>query len=328
MLLAFPAVKPAANEPPPAPVGTRALWTDVPARTRRRIETLLGAGVVTAHSQSGGFSPGLAERLLLADGRRVFLKAAGALANARTPGIHALETQALAAIPDSFGLPRLLGALDEQIDGERWVVLVIEDIDGRHPHLPWQEREITGALDAFAALARAPLPESVQLPALADGFAADIARWARYRNDPPPGLDAWVAAHLDELIELSTHARRALAGDHLVHGDARSDNLLRTPGGHFRVVDWPYANRGVRWFDSLTLLMNVRPYGTDVEPHLDRVRELGASERDIDVVLSVLLAYFIDATGQPAPPGLPTLRAFQAAQQRVLTDWLIQRLGR
>lgn len=321
-------MKSVANEPPLAPAGTRALWADVPARNRRRIETLLGAGVVTAHSQSGGFSPGLAERLVLADGRRVFLKAAGALANARTPGIHALEIQALAAIPDSFGLPRLLGALDEQIDGERWVVLVIEDIDGRHPHLPWQEREITGALDAFAALARTPLPESVHLPALADGFAADIARWGRYRSDPPLGLDAWVAAHLDELAELSTRARRALAGDHLVHGDARSDNLLRTPGGQIRVVDWPYANRGAPWFDSLTLLMNVRLYGTDVELFLPRIRDLGATDTDIDAVLAVLLAYFIDATGQPAPPGLPTLRGFQAAQQRVLIDWLTQRLGR
>ena len=46
------------------------------AISTRMIEEILGAPVVAAHSQPGGFSPGLGARLVLADGRRAFAKAA------------------------------------------------------------------------------------------------------------------------------------------------------------------------------------------------------------------------------------------------------------
>lgn len=54
----------------------RVCWPALPAEFRRGMESLLGAEVVDATSQPGGFSEGLASLLSLRDGRRVFVKAA------------------------------------------------------------------------------------------------------------------------------------------------------------------------------------------------------------------------------------------------------------
>jgi hypothetical protein len=55
--------------------GVRLPWADVPAWLRRKAERQLGGRVLEAVTQPGGFSPGAAARLRLADGRRVFVKA-------------------------------------------------------------------------------------------------------------------------------------------------------------------------------------------------------------------------------------------------------------
>src|SRR5580698_1371762 len=102
--------------PPPAE-GKRLPWTDIPAQLRAEVERQLGAPVVEAVTQRGGFSPGVAARLLLADGRRAFVKAVGDL-NPDSPRIHRAEARIAAALPASAPAPRLLGFLDA--DG--WVV--------------------------------------------------------------------------------------------------------------------------------------------------------------------------------------------------------------
>ena len=50
-------------------------WQAIPGHLRDRVADLLGAGVLGAQTQPGGFSPGVAARLTLADGRRAFVKA-------------------------------------------------------------------------------------------------------------------------------------------------------------------------------------------------------------------------------------------------------------
>ena len=84
------------------------------------MQEILGDPVVEAASQPGGFSPGTADRVRTADGRRAFVKAVSPAQNAGQPrdapggGPHA------AALPASRPTPRLLGLHD---DGE-WVALV------------------------------------------------------------------------------------------------------------------------------------------------------------------------------------------------------------
>jgi hypothetical protein len=80
-------------------------------------------------SQPGGFSPGVAARLLLHGGGRAFVKAVGPDPNPDSPELHRAEARIAASLPAAAPAPRLLGCLDR--DG--WVVLVFEDIDGVPP---------------------------------------------------------------------------------------------------------------------------------------------------------------------------------------------------
>jgi hypothetical protein len=68
------------------------------------------------------------------------------------------------------------------------------------------------------------------------------------------------------------------------------------------------------------LLVNVRCYGGQLSTDID------ADPDEITAVLAGVAGYFVDAARQPPPPGLPTVRAFRAAQGQVVPDWLRQRL--
>lgn len=57
--------------------GTRLAWIQVPPDVRHSIEVHAGSAVEAAQDQQTGFSPALAARLRLADGRRLFVKAIG-----------------------------------------------------------------------------------------------------------------------------------------------------------------------------------------------------------------------------------------------------------
>jgi hypothetical protein len=66
------------TQPPPAE-GRRLPWRAIPRHLRGQVEELLGARVVRAQTQPGGFSPGVAARLTLTRGRQAFVKAVGDL---------------------------------------------------------------------------------------------------------------------------------------------------------------------------------------------------------------------------------------------------------
>jgi hypothetical protein len=104
--------------------------------------------VVEATTQPGGFSPGLAARISLAGGRRVFVKAVSGLINPDSPGIYRREAQIAAALPASVPTPRFLDSLE---DGD-WIALMFEDIEGTTPHIPWRPEELERVLAAVAEL--------------------------------------------------------------------------------------------------------------------------------------------------------------------------------
>ena len=59
--------------------GVRISWMQIPVRVRAGIEAIIGGGaVITAVSQSGGFSPGTADRVVTADGRRALSRQSAA----------------------------------------------------------------------------------------------------------------------------------------------------------------------------------------------------------------------------------------------------------
>jgi aminoglycoside phosphotransferase (APT) family kinase protein len=298
--------------------GTRIGWGDLPGSVRHAVEEILGGTVVEAVSQSGGFSPGTADRVRTADGRRAFVKAVGAALNEHSPRLHRQEAVVTAALPAAAPTSKLLGVHD---DGD-WVALVLTDVDGRHPS--WDDAaHIAAVRAALADLARVltpcPIPDA---RSVRDLLAPDFAGWRRLRDDPPENLDPWVAGHLDDLCDRADHGLAALAGDTLTHTDLRADNLLISDDGTVTVVDWPWGARGPAWLDTLLLLLNIRLHGGDPD-----LATIDADRDDLVGVLAGLGAFFADAARLPAPPGLPALREFQQAQADAVVSWLRQLSG-
>lgn len=297
-------------------VGVRITWHDLPRHVRAAVERMLGAPVVHAASQAGGFSPGTADRVVTRTGERAFVKAVSPAQNPRSAEMARQEALVTAALPTAAPTPALLGTFD---DGD-WVVLVLEDVDGRHPRTPWVADEIDAAVRGLRDLARAltpvPLPGA---PAAAEHLAHDFGGWRRLAADPPADLDPWAAVHLGDLVAAADRGLASLAGDTLAHCDIRADNMLIRADGSVVFVDWPWACAGPDWLDTALLAINVIVHGGDGDAVLPAA---GAD------VVTGFTGYLLDAARQPPPPGLPTVRAFQRAQGDALLPWMRRRLAR
>jgi aminoglycoside phosphotransferase (APT) family kinase protein len=301
---------------PPA-AGVRVHWEGLPASIREAIEKRLEGKVVDAITQPGGFSPGLAARLRLDDGRRVFVKAVSETANPDSPAMHRREAQVVAAMPVGAPVPRLQWTYED--DG--WVVLGFDDVDGQHPTLPWQEDELDLVVRSLREMSALLTPSPIESHTAGSRFARDIQGWksALVRNEDR--LDSWVLAQLEAL------APAAAAGQTLLHFDTRADNLLIADGRVY-VVDWPSACIGAAWVDWVAMSASVAMQGgPPPQVFVDRFHIEGATSGEIDAVLCSLAGYFVVRALDPPPPGLPTVRAFQAAQGEVALAWLRERLG-
>ncbi|UJP10421.1 hypothetical protein L2X99_01585 [Microbacterium sp. KUDC0406] len=95
----------------PDTVKTRVLWDDLPADLRAEIEHVLGGGVVSAQSQAGGFSPGSADRVTTADGRRAFVKTVHRDRNEGAYELHRREIDVMRLLPAEVSAPALLGTV-------------------------------------------------------------------------------------------------------------------------------------------------------------------------------------------------------------------------
>jgi len=297
--------------------GVRIGWSDLPDEVRGAVESMLGGRVAVAVSQTGGFSPGTADRVVTDAGRRAFVKAVSPDLNEQSAELHRREARITAALPPEVPAARLIGSYD---DGH-WIALVLEDIDGRNPR--WVPEDLSAVLAALAAVSRIRLPATLDdLPSTGELLAYELGGWHRIAADPPEGLDAWAARHLGQLCDAASRCPTLLGGHNLVHTDVRADNLLIRPDGSVVLVDWPWASAGPAWFDTLCLAINVATVGGPDAATLLEAPPLAQTE-----ALAGMAGFFIDAARQPAPPGLPTLRAFQAAQGTVALELLRERLA-
>jgi thiamine kinase-like enzyme len=316
------------SRPPTSPpaTGVRLQWHDLPASVRAAVEDWLGSRVVSARTQASGFSPGVAARLRTADGRRVFVKAVGPKPNRESPAIHRQEAAIVPLLPERAPVPRLLWGYDEGEAG--WVLLLFEDVEGRHPREPWREEELDRVLDALRHLAHVLTPAPVRPISAGVQFERNICGWQRLQQEPPAGLDDWSRRHLEALAALEAGAGEAVAGDTLLHLDVRADNLLLTPDRVF-VVDWPHACVGAAWVDLICFAPSVEMQGGPA-PEVLLDRYLAGQPVDPDAItaaVAALAGLFTHRALQPPPPGLPTVRAFQAAQGEVARRWLARRTG-
>ncbi len=309
----------------PAAEGVRVAWEQVPWRVRTAIEDVCGAPVVEARTQPGGFSPGLAARVRCADGARFFVKAVSAEANPDTPRLHRQEGRVLAALDPVIAarhlpVPRLRGAVDRK----PWMALVLEDVDGRPPALPWVAAELEQVVAVLDRMAEALTPAPVAVPAVAERLGADFTGWRTLAAAPSRGqLDPWSRTHLDRLARVEATWAAHADGDTLLHADIRADNLLLTGDGPV-VVDWPWACRGAAIIDLVLFAPSVAMQGGPPPADLLAASRSGrAADRDtLTALVCGLAGYLTEQSLRPPPPGLPTVRPFQAAQGAVARRWL------
>lgn len=312
--------------PPPAQ-GVRPDFQSVPAHVRAALESWLGSSIVSAESQTSGFSPAVAARLRTADGRGVFVKIAAAATNPDLPGIYRSEARIAAALPTHAPVPRLQWTYD---DGD-WIVLAFEEIDGYQPAQPWRDDELSRVVQALTVLSDSLTPSPLRPPIVesaSEKIDQDFRRWRLLSETTPPNLDEWSLRHLEELAALDELASAAVDGDTLLHLDVRADNMLLTPGKVW-FVDWPHAAVGAAWVDILFFAPSIKMQGGPAPEDLIS-RHPAVQKADpaaITAVVCTLAGYFTQRALLPPPPGLPTVRAFQAAQGIVARDWLAQRTG-
>jgi len=313
----------------PRAAGVRVAWEAVPARVRLAVEEVCGSPVTEARTQPGGFSPGVAARVECADGRRYFVKAVSAEVNQRSVKIHRTERDILTALEPVIlaavlPVPRLRGS----VDLDSWVALILDDVDGRHPAEPWDAAELRRVTAALDRLAAALTPSPIAVPAIGEKYARAFTGWRRLaESGTQDGLDAWSRAHLGDLAALEATWTACTAGDTLIHTDVRADNILLTGDGVV-IVDWPHACRGAAFVDHVFFAPSVAMQGG---PELADLLALSAAGRSADprqvaAIVCALGGYFTYQSLQPAPPGLPTVRAFQAAQGEVTRRWLARLL--
>jgi hypothetical protein len=307
--------------------GNRLDWAELPDTVRKSIEVAVGSTVVDAASQPGGFSPGLAARLRLADGRRVFAKAVSGVPHAID--FYRREAAVAGRLPVRVAAPRLLWSGG----GDDWAALVFADVAGHPPPLPWRPVDWRRVHDAVVALSADLTPSPVDLPAI--GADPDLfAGWRSLAADPalaaelePWALGPWARANVERLAALEADWPTAAAGDTLVHCDLRADNMMLA-GERVLFVDWPHAAVGAPWVDLLGMLPSVAMQGgpDPADVWRDSPLAAGADPAAVDSVLAGLTGFFVHSSLLPAPPGLPTLRRFQRLQGEPALAWLRSRL--
>lgn len=309
----------------------RTRWDDVPEALRQRIEDLLGGAVVRATTQASGYSPGGADRVVTAGGRRAFVKTLARSRNRDGFGLHEREAAVMAWLPASVQAPALLGALHETVDGDDWIALVLEDVDGRHPGGAQDGSDVTAVLDALDTLPVAT-GALASLPRAAEELADEFGAWDRLLATGLPGVvpdHVAVAAH--DLARAASGAAALLDGDHLAHVDCRADNLLVDADGLVWVIDWPWAAVGAHWLDPLTYLLDVLVRGedSDVDGHLaTHPVFVGLADTTVDAVLAGLAGTFFEKAARPAVPNMPTLREFQRQEGLAAAEWWLRRRRR
>ncbi len=318
-----------AHAPPLAFSGQRLDWRDLPRHVRSRIAELAGAPVTAEIGATTGFSPGFAAVLEFADGRQAFVKAVSPEQNPDSPDLSRREIRVARALPAEVPAPRMLWSDD---DGE-WVLVAFEVAHGRAPEQPWRDEDLAQVLHALTTLARVELPQPCTLPRYEEEMAPAFTGWRTMLRSPDVAritsavdvgeLGAWAAAHIDELAVWELDGLQALAGDSLVHGDLRADNII-LDGAHTWFIDWPHAAQGAPWVDLAFMLPSVAMQGGGDPQQIFWAHPAseGVPPAALRAALAGLAGYLAAGSFAPAPLGIPNLRAFQRAQAVAALTWL------
>lgn len=308
---------------PPAE-GVRISWATLPADVCTAVEGRLGARVVEAVTHQGGFSPGFAGRVRTADDQDHFLKAVSNSINPVSVELYRREARIAAGLPRSTPCPHF----QWHLDNDEWVVLAFEFIRGTTPNLPWRSEDLDRVLRSMVDLSDVLTPSPIAVETASELWGDTLMRWRDLASRPEHlarVAPTW-RAKLDELIALEARWPEMSRGDSLVHLDIRADNVLLS-GDRVYFVDWPWAAIAAPWLDLVAFLPSVAMQGGP-DPDTIWNRHPWSRTVDSEAVDAFLAAFAGMLTRQsllPPQPGLPTVRAFQAAQGQTARAWLARR---
>jgi hypothetical protein len=296
-------------------------WGLLPPALRRTVETRLGSRVAQARSAGAGYTAGFASLLVGENGTRMFVKAASKKAQRTAADAYRDEIRKLRLLPPGLPTTRLLWSHEDDL----WVALGLKYVDGANPARPWDPAQLEACLDTLERLAEAltPAPPAMKLRPITaeEEFGAMLGGWDYVRHQLP----GW--PHLEEAAALAARHAEALAGDSLVHTDARDDNFLVTRTGAV-LCDWNWPATGPAWADTVMLLVSVAGDGLDADALLARRRlTRDVDPEHVDVLLALLCGYFLQARDRPSPSASPFVRIHQDWYAHASWDWLARRRG-
>ncbi len=284
----------------------------------RRVARLVGAEPVAWDARAAPWQPVTAvaggnERysVLLADGQRVFVKAAQ---GEQTAAWLRREHEVYAHLRGPF-IPRL-NAFD---DDPLYPVLVLEDLSDADWEVRWDLERVEQVRSALAQLAASEAPPNTK--PVRHEFPHLFGCWRIVEKDPGPFLSTGLRSRswLQQALPTLTAAAEAVRadGDALLHLDVRSDNLCFR-GGTVILVDWNWCSTGnadldvAGWLPSLAVEGGPQPW------------EVLPSAADYAAFLA---GYWAAAVGLPPPATAPTVREGQRRQLEVALAWCERELG-
>lgn len=220
------------------------------AEIRRRVEQALGRPTTTWAVPDTGRSGAIRHSVGLADGTRVFVKAA---TDDYTERWLRTEHLSLQHVPERFA-PTIIAWLDEP--GRP--ILVTEDLSrahwpASHQGVNWRPGDIDLLLTAVANLSH------IEAPNVFSPTPRTRARWPGLLCGPDRTAflelqlcsEKWLDNAAPQLI--AAESRCDEDGMSLVHGDIRSDNIC-IDGDRVVFVDWSHTSRGSADHDLAGLL--------------------------------------------------------------------------
>jgi hypothetical protein len=305
--------------------GVRLAWSDLPPAVRSAVESAVevvaGGAVVDVVPCAGGFSPGAAVAVTAEGGGQAFVKVVSAAQNPRSPDIYRLEASVHSWLPAHPAIPALRTTYD---DGD-WVALVFDHVAAGPPTLPWSAADLDAVLAAVRSVQTAAGAVGGVARPVGELYTEDLASWRALAAERPAYLDPWSARWVDRCAEIEAGWVAAAEGTALLHTDLRADNVLVRDGRAW-IVDWPWACAGADWFDGVVMAPSVALQGGPPPEELMARAYPDAPPVGVLAVAAAVAGYFTRAAAQPPPPGLPTVRAHQAACGRAARAWLARLL--
>ncbi len=301
-------------------------WDQLPDALRDEVERQLGDAVVVATTQPGGFTPGVAAVLTLANNAPVFVKAV-----ADTSAIvHAYRHEALISqqLPTTVPAPRLRFSLEHS----GWVLLCFDAIQGRLPQEPWVDSELDATMATLGVVSNVLTPSPIkELPRIFENYGKEFDVWRRLSatgavsggrltvNELQPAL----RSRIDALAEIEERWGDEASGETMIHFDIRSDNLVIDQSGTVWVVDWSWPCLAAEWVDVATFLPTLRRNSSELQrlwaAH-PTTRHLSASGGNAYLV--ALAGTWLERAANEPLAHTPHLREHQATCARATLDWL------